>query len=102
MLPGIYQRRIAVGDIDYQTLQLEYRPVPPDAPGHWPVVIVGAGPVGMTMALDLSRHGHQVLVLDDDHTLSIGSRAICFAKRTLDIWDRDRKSTRLNSSHVKI
>ncbi|HLT99641.1 MAG TPA: FAD-dependent oxidoreductase [Burkholderiaceae bacterium] len=77
-----------MGDIDYQTLQLEYRPVPPDAPGHWPVVIVGAGPVGMTMALDLSRHGHQVLVLDDDHTLSIGSRAICFAKRTLDIWDR--------------
>lgn len=77
-----------MGDIDYQTLQLEYRPVPPDAPGHWPVVIVGAGPVGMTMALDLSRHGHRVLVLDDDHTLSIGSRAICFAKRTLDIWDR--------------
>lgn len=77
-----------MGDIDYQTLQLEYRPVPPGAPGHWPVVIVGAGPVGMTMAIDLSRHGHRVLVLDDDHTLSIGSRAICFAKRTLDIWDR--------------
>jgi 3-(3-hydroxy-phenyl)propionate hydroxylase len=27
-------------------------------------------------------------VLDDDHTLSTGSRAICFAKRTLEIWDR--------------
>ncbi len=77
-----------MGDIDYQSLQLEYRPVPADAPDHYPVIIVGAGPVGMSMALDMAQHGHKVLVLDDDHTLSIGSRAICFAKRTLDIWDR--------------
>ena len=77
-----------MGDIDYQSLQLEYQPVPADSPGHWPVLVIGAGPVGMSMALDLARHGHKVLVLDDDHTLSIGSRAICFAKRTLDIWDR--------------
>ena len=27
-------------------------------------------------------------MIDDDHRLSTGSRAICFAKRTLDIWDR--------------
>ena len=77
-----------MGDIDYQSLQLEYRPLPPDAPSHYPTLVVGAGPVGMSMALDLSRHGHKVLLLDDDHTLSIGSRAICFAKRTLDVWDR--------------
>ena len=77
-----------MGDIDYQSLQLEYRPVPPDAPSHYPALVVGAGPVGMSMALDLARHGHKVLILDDDHTLSIGSRAICFAKRTLDVWDR--------------
>ena len=29
-----------------------------------------------------------MLVLDNDHRLSIGSRALCFAKRTLEIWDR--------------
>lgn len=77
-----------MGDIDYQSLELEYQPIPPDAASHHPVIVVGAGPVGMSMALDLSRHGHRVLVLDDDNKLSIGSRAICFAKRTLDIWDR--------------
>ena len=77
-----------MGDIDYQSLQLEFRPIPPNAPTHWPVLVVGAGPVGMSMALDLAHQGHKVLLLDDDHSLSIGSRAICFAKRTLDIWDR--------------
>ena len=53
-----------------------------------PVVIVGAGPVGMTLALDLARQNIPVVVLDDDDKLSAGSRAICFAKRTLEIWDR--------------
>ena len=77
-----------MGDIDYQSLQLQYRPLPPDAPTHHSAVVVGAGPVGMSMALDLAKHGHRVLVLDDDNTLSVGSRAICFAKRTLDVWDR--------------
>src|SRR5690606_6700391 len=77
-----------MGDKDYQSLQMESQRVYPGAATHWPVGIVGAGPVGMGMALDLASQGHKVLVLDDDHTLSVGSRAICFAKRTLDIWDR--------------
>ena len=53
-----------------------------------PVVIVGAGPVGLSLAIDLAQRGQRVVVLDNDHKLSIGSRAICFAKRTLEIWDR--------------
>ena len=53
-----------------------------------PVVVVGAGPVGLTCAIDLAQQGIRVVVLDDDDTLSTGSRAICFAKRTLEIWDR--------------
>ena len=52
------------------------------------VVIVGAGPVGMTLALDLAQQNIPVVILDDDDKLSAGSRAICFAKRTLEIWDR--------------
>jgi 3-(3-hydroxy-phenyl)propionate hydroxylase len=53
-----------------------------------PVVIVGAGPVGLSMAIDLARQGILTVLLDDDNKLSAGSRAICFAKRTLDIFDR--------------
>jgi 3-(3-hydroxy-phenyl)propionate hydroxylase len=52
------------------------------------VVVVGAGPVGLTLAIDLAQRGQRVLLLDNDHKLSTGSRAICFAKRTLEIWDR--------------
>ena len=29
-----------------------------------------------------------VLLLDDNNTVSIGSRAVCYAKRPLEIWDR--------------
>lgn len=76
-----------MGDIDYQTLEFTYRPQAP-GPGRHPVVVVGAGPVGLTVALDLARRGDKVLVIDDDFRLSTGSRAICFAKRTLDVWDR--------------
>jgi len=77
--------------IDYQTLSLPYA-MPAecrtaDVP-HRPVIVVGGGPVGLTLAIDLARHGSPVLLLDDDDKLSSGSRAICFAKRTLEIWDR--------------
>ena len=58
------------------------------APRRHPVAIVGAGPVGLTLAIDLAQHGIDVVVLDDDDTVSVGSRAICYAKRSLDILDR--------------
>ena len=53
-----------------------------------PVVVVGAGPVGLCVAIDLAQNGVPVVLLDDDNTVSTGSRAICFAKRTLEILDR--------------
>lgn len=53
-----------------------------------PVVIIGAGPVGLTAALDLAQRGVPVIVLDDNNTVSVGSRAVCYAKRTLEVWDR--------------
>jgi 3-(3-hydroxy-phenyl)propionate hydroxylase len=80
-----------VSGTDFQTLRLAYaRSADQDAamPVHHPVVIVGAGPVGLALAIDLAQHGVRALVLDDDDKLSAGSRAICFAKRTLEICDR--------------
>ena len=77
--------------MDYQAKRFAHtRRVDPDAeePAPHAVVIVGAGPVGMTLALDLAQQNIPVVVLDDDDKLSSGSRAICFAKRTLEIWDR--------------
>ena len=56
--------------------------------GHHPVVVVGAGPVGLAAAIDLAQHGVPVVLLDDDNTVSIGSRGLCYAKRTLEILDR--------------
>ena len=53
-----------------------------------PVIVVGAGPVGLAAAIDLALHDVPVVVLDDDDTVSVGSRAICYAKRALEILDR--------------
>jgi len=76
---------------NYQTLNLEYRSLDHSStasnPIH-PVVVIGAGPVGLTAAIDLARQGVRTILLDDDNKLSAGSRAICFAKRTLEIFDR--------------
>lgn len=73
----------------------DYRPfdyVPPPGltaaePRHR-VVIVGAGPIGLAMAIELANHGVQSVVLDDNNVVSVGSRAICWSKRSLEILDR--------------
>ena len=75
-------------DIDYQRLELPYRAHDPDDTRHLPLVVVGAGPVGLSLALDHAQRGHKVVVIDDSNRLATGSRAICFSKRALDIWDR--------------
>ncbi|MBH1966118.1 MAG: FAD-dependent oxidoreductase [Comamonadaceae bacterium] len=56
--------------------------------GHYPVVVVGAGPVGLATAIDLAQQGQQVLLLDNDDTVSLGSRGVCYAKHTLEVLDR--------------
>ncbi|EHR69645.1 2-polyprenyl-6-methoxyphenol hydroxylase-like oxidoreductase [Burkholderiales bacterium JOSHI_001] len=57
-------------------------------PQRHPVVVVGAGPIGLTLALDLAARGLRCVVLDDNNTVSIGSRAVCYAKRPLEIFHR--------------
>lgn len=75
----------------YKYPQFEVRTAPEVASGETlkaPVVVVGAGPVGLAAALDLQIQGIPVLLLDDDDTVSIGSRGVCYAKRALEILDR--------------
>ena len=57
-------------------------------PAHHPVVIIGAGPVGLCAAIDLAQRNIPLVIVDDNDKVSFGSRAICFAKRTLEICDR--------------
>lgn len=52
-----------------------------------PVVIAGAGPVGMTAAADLVRQGIPVTVLEKSDSLSLESRASTFHPPTLDMLD---------------
>lgn len=55
---------------------------------RYQVIVVGGGPVGLTAALDLAQRGIDCMLLDQDAAVAEGSRAICFAKRTLEILDR--------------
>lgn len=57
-------------------------------PVRHPVVVVGAGPVGLALAIDLAMQDVPVVVIDENDKVSWGSRAICFAKRPLEILDR--------------
>lgn len=80
--------------VDYQRIVYPYRRSA-DQEAHargeaarHPVVVVGAGPVGLAAAIDLALQGVPVVLLNNDGRLSVGSRALCFAKRTLEILDR--------------
>lgn len=52
------------------------------------VLIVGGGPIGLSLALDLAQKGREVVLVSKFAFIAAGSKAICFAKRSLDIWDR--------------
>jgi 3-(3-hydroxy-phenyl)propionate hydroxylase len=53
-----------------------------------PVVVVGAGPVGMAVALGLAQRGIPVPVLEAATQVSFGSRAICISRHSLEVADR--------------
>lgn len=53
-----------------------------------PVIIAGAGPVGLTTALGLSHYGVPVVVLEADSSLSTDTKAGTILTRTLEVFDR--------------
>jgi 3-(3-hydroxy-phenyl)propionate hydroxylase len=56
--------------------------------GHHQVAIVGGGLAGLTAATDLGLRGIPCVLLDDNNTVSLGSRSIAQGKRTMEIATR--------------
>ncbi|HSV55463.1 MAG TPA: FAD-dependent monooxygenase [Burkholderiaceae bacterium] len=54
-------------------------------PANVPVLIAGGGPVGLTLAALLARHGVASLVIEADGGYCSGSRAICMSRRSQEI-----------------
>lgn len=50
------------------------------------VLIVGAGPTGLTLAAELARHGIHAHIIDHRKEPLITSNALAIQSRTLDIW----------------
>lgn len=78
----------------YELPSWEFVP-PPDLgaaqPRRYPVVIVGAGPSGLTLACDLAQRGIPAVLLDEDDTVGVrgaSSRGICYAQKSLEIFER--------------
>ncbi|MFT3725606.1 MAG: FAD-dependent oxidoreductase [Hyphomonadaceae bacterium] len=78
---------------DYQRLAFRYEGAAQDD-GRHPVIVIGAGPVGLATAIDLAQQGLPVLLLDDDDKLSQGSRHLL---RQADA--RDLRPARLRPAH---
>jgi 3-(3-hydroxy-phenyl)propionate hydroxylase len=60
-------------------------------PAHHPIVIVGGGLTGLTMACALARLGVPAVLLDEDNTVGVkgaSSRGICYTQRSLEVFQR--------------
>ena len=58
------------------------------AAARHPVLIVGAGPIGMTAALVLARYGIRCVLIERKDTFNDGSRAVCIARPSMHILER--------------
>ena len=66
------------------------------------VIIAGAGPVGLTLALALSRANKKVLLLEQKKTLSRHSRAPAIWPRTQEILDKIAVSKPFQREGIKV
>ncbi|MBS3996358.1 MAG: FAD-dependent oxidoreductase, partial [Hydrogenophaga sp.] len=68
---------------------------PPELQGgpmvRHPVVIVGGGITGLTLACSLARLGVRAVLIDEDNTVGVkgaSSRGICYTQKSLEIFER--------------
>lgn len=69
-----------------------------------PIVIVGAGLAGLTLACDLAQRGIRSVLLDDDDTVGVrgaSSRGICYAQKSLEIFERLGINERMAAKGVR-
>lgn len=60
-------------------------------PARHPIVIVGGGITGLTMACSLARLGVKAILIDEDDTVGVkgaSSRGICYTQKSLEIFER--------------
>lgn len=58
---------------------------------HHPIVIVGGGITGLTLACALAQFGVPAVLLDEDNTVGVkgaSSRGICYTQKSLEIFQR--------------
>jgi len=70
---------------DYKIHPFRHPPELAGAKSTAPVVIVGAGPIGMLTAINLARFGVPTILLEQECQVSHGSRAIVLTRRSMEI-----------------
>lgn len=80
---------------DYQIYPFQTPPELRSETRRYPVVIVGAGPIGLVAALELARYGMSVVVISAEVQVSHGSRAIVFTRRSMEILQQVGISERM-------
>src|SRR5215211_3290771 len=73
---------------DYPRFAARRVPELDGATSRHPVLIVGAGPIGMTAALVLAGYGTRSVLIERKDTFNDGSRAICIARPSMHILER--------------
>ncbi|TWO72273.1 FAD-dependent oxidoreductase [Caenimonas sedimenti] len=78
----------------YVLPEYPFQPPPEIASGqasHHPIVIVGGGIAGLTLACALAQLGIRAVLLDEDNTVGVkgaSSRGICYTQKSLEIFQR--------------